>query len=703
MKKFFFFAIATLGMMVGCQKQEINNVQDPIDDSDRVAVQFGVNVPGVSLTKTKGKGAVDAWGGQDLYVLGYVRGAAFNSTTAGDVLIDNVPVDAPASGTEGLIEVKYPTGTTYAGEPYFYADSKIYDFYGYYVDDAATAEITTTATAVTIPVTIDGTQDIMAAKANPAEDIIKANASISENTAYSAYAARRGVHPTLTFQHMLTRFQFYVVAGTGSAKAAKVKVSEIAVESATAATLQVAPELSLENTTPATKTFLTLAGIDATTNAFTPATDFVDRNNPGTAKTGSSLMVLPGETAHKMKVTTIFDASVNDYKQPITPLEFTIEAADIVDPETGNAAGLETFQAGYQYDVIITVYGPEEVQIKAVLSEWEDGGYTEYDPDKEMEEPVQVETKVVAATANSLTIDVTAPNATGDVEVGTSTTNAPADVTNWTRVVLTKALTGTVTVQVTGTAAQYVHVREVSVDEDGEPVYKYQEADKDAESYVPGDVIVLGSAYIHDAASFYTLPEFYKNNYPWDANTEETLPWLAVWFTPVDTFSVEVTNGSFTFTDEFSGKGLQLLTLNAKELGISAITAGTWTITITSGDTEATATIVVPTTAPKFAVYKSYVVTDRESFDAKLPKSYQEAYPWDEATQATLPWLAVEFAKTNKLEVEVTKEEFSKTFTFSNANPLSLLTLNAEELGTEIVAGEWTLTLNGVETTITVE
>lgn len=713
MKKFFFFAIAALGMMAGCQKTEVDESKNQVNDSERAKVQFNIDVPGVSVTKTKGAGAIDAWAGQSINILGYVRGAAYNSTKAGDVLINNVAVTAPASGTEGTIEVKYPNGTTYAGEPYFYADNTVYDFYGYYVDDAASAEtFAASADEASIAVTIDGSQDIMAAKANPAFDIVncsdEAGKKISADNAYSAYAARRGVHPTLTFEHMLTRFQFYVVAGQGSANAAKVKVSQIAMESATNAVLQVAPELSLEATEGAEKSFLSLAGIDATTNAFTPATDFVDRNAPGAAKTSNSIMVLPGEASHNMKVTTIFDASVNDYKQPITPLEFTIDAADIIDPETGNSAGLKTFQAGYQYDIIITVYGPEAVQITAVLSEWEDGGYTEYDPDKEMEEPTKVETSVVSATANSLTIDVVAPNATGDVQVGTSTDNNSENVENWTTVVLTKALTGTVTVPVTGSSAQYVHVRVATgEDKDGNPTYTVQAAEEDAEAYTPGDIVVLGSAFVTDAVSFYELPEFYRTKYPWDNNTQNTLPWLAVWFTAVDNLDVTVSNGSFTWSETFEGSGMRLLTLNAAELGITAITAGDWTITLASGGTTVKEIINVPATAPKFAVYKSYVVTSEDDFNNKLPQSYRDGHEWNAGgsdTAATLPWLATEFTPVNKLNVTVTKDEFtwSNTYTKSEAT-FSLLTLNEAELGVEITSGNWTITLNGVETIITVE
>ena len=97
MKKFFFFAIAVLGMMTGCRKAEMDPVKNQVDDSDRVAVQFAVDAPSLTITKTKGTGAVEEWKSQDLYILGYERAATTYALDATTTLIPNIVADAPAS------------------------------------------------------------------------------------------------------------------------------------------------------------------------------------------------------------------------------------------------------------------------------------------------------------------------------------------------------------------------------------------------------------------------------------------------------------------------------------------------------------------------------------------------------------------------------------------------------------------------------
>ncbi len=84
---------------------------------------------------------------------------------------------------------------------------------------AVTAGTTTdTETAVTVPFIINGSQDLMIAETKTADaaDALVAASSITAEDApsyiYSAYAARRGVNPEMTFKHQLTRLQFKVKA-----------------------------------------------------------------------------------------------------------------------------------------------------------------------------------------------------------------------------------------------------------------------------------------------------------------------------------------------------------------------------------------------------------------------------------------------------------------------------------------------------------
>ena len=193
-------------------------------------------------------------------------------------------------------------------------------------------------------------------------------------------------------------------------------------------------------------------------------------------------MVMSGETEHEINIETRL---VNSYL-PVDSQKHTIKAADI---KTADGSTLTKFLPGYQYDVILTIYGPEEVKITAVLSEWKEGGNTLVDPD-DIKQPFQITDKYA----------------------------------------------------------------------------------------------------VIDQTSYDWLPEFYKTQFPWDANEDNLLngeyglPWLAVEFTPTDELDVTVTNldTEFTYSNTYTkvdGNFEGLLTLCAKELGVDSMT-GKWLVEV---------------------------------------------------------------------------------------------------------------------------
>ena len=521
MKRYFLLAAAAIGMMAACSKTEVQPASK-IDDSTLEAVKFNrVNAPKFDVL-TRGAGAVEAWNSQALYILGYQRNPG-DYTKDGITLIPNVKVDAPMIGTSSnLLTVEQntaPAGSPEYLEPYYYGDSEVYDFFGYYVDDAkgereddnVTPKLAKTSAGISWELTIDGTQDIMAAKADPIEDVIGKGVSAKE--AYSAYAARRDVQPTLNFNHLLARFNFYVVAGQESGKTTY--VTGIRMNSKTLATLNLAPEISLTSTetlpTDTTK-FLTL--MQEPTTAGDPLEKLVPKfpysnadysytyeevvtNNSATSKIGESIMAIAGEEMHKVIIHTKYDGS----KLKRNPVIVELDAKKIVGKD-GKTAGITAFEAGYQYDIILTIYGPEKVEITAVLSDWKDGGHQLIDPDA-------------------------------------------------------------------------------------------------------GRFAINDSFLVKDESSYNLLPESYRTEHgDWGTDgLNESLPWLAVVFTPVESFEVTLTNkdNGFTVTKTYGpvaldptpenptpgNKQLTLLTLNLEELneGLAAdkqLTSlkGTWIIEI---------------------------------------------------------------------------------------------------------------------------
>ena len=101
-----------------------------------------------------------------------------------------------------------------------------------------------------------------------------------------------------------------------------------------------------------------------------------------------------------------------------------------------------------------------------------------------------------------------------------------------------------------------------------------------------------------------------------------------------------------------------------------------------------------------FILTKGYIVKDEESYGL-LPESYRSKYgEWGTpGLEESLPWLAVEFDATpaKDLAIKVTGHgKFSKKISYPEVEKeVTLLTLNEEELGTELVEGTWKVTVNG--------
>ena len=399
MKKLYVYvALAAMGVMAACSKNDNvdpqgNGGNTVIDDNSPVAVELGVS--GVNLDvnvtpKSKAAGALDTWNSQALYIYAFDRTEDDFKTAA---FIDNVQGTAPAASTPdpqpgdtlGVITLTNPA---YPGEPFYYSGSTVYDFYGYYIDDAAVESAvsagavvpTETATSIYVPFRINGTQDLMVAKADPAVDVEGATETVESTRAYSAYAARRGVQPTLRFRHLLSRFNFEIKPGAASAD--NVTVDSIALVSKVEGELVVvsanAEDLGLNNIVEGTLDTLCLPGIAAEGVKTETFNSGLSKEEQTSKAVGTNLLVIPGETSYELLVWL----SNDNGDSPIAP-----QVAQVTLKESA------TFDAGKVYTVTIMIYGLESVEVSASLTGWQDGGTVTIDPDQipttGQEEPVE--------------------------------------------------------------------------------------------------------------------------------------------------------------------------------------------------------------------------------------------------------------------------------------------------------------------------
>ena len=419
MKKMFFFALAAAGMLTACSNDDTlggNGEQNASEQQIRLGVAS-------SKVQTRGTGTVggmtdddNKWAGQTLWVYMLQKGsmdlALYKAPAAGGVATPDVEVfnnkefKAPTTADN----TKSGLATTADGTIAYYPVSGNYDFWGYRVDDAAvggtpvvktvddagTEVEANAATKRVVDIKIDGSQDIMAGKAAPSADEVTKLGGYADNF-YSAYAARKGVQPNITFEHLLTRFTFEVRAGSkataglpAGGNTDAVKVTGVSVGSKTTGTLTVA----YTGATKKAAELLTFTG-DASPLILKQRDEAVaDNNAPLVAlkpvtltwtddaatigdvlKVGEALLVAPGEKEYPLTI-----ALSQDVLQKVGEAKVTMP---LEQKATIKMDGTKTFEPGKSYKVTITVYGLEDIRVTATLVPWADGGSIDIDDDRD--------------------------------------------------------------------------------------------------------------------------------------------------------------------------------------------------------------------------------------------------------------------------------------------------------------------------------
>lgn len=328
------------------------------------------------------------WNGETVYVYGIVSKLIGDeqSTITGDAqfAINGEAATAPAGTAKDALAWKE------TDKHYYYDGNNLYDFYGCHVDDAAEAtamKIPTNTNLATkgfsVPVEINGTQDLMVAMPNKDADINGNGEVTTTDNLYSAWSSRRGVVPNLVFKHVLTRLTFQAKCGNATAyeTGKEVYITSVQVK-------------SVKN-----KGTLTIIPTDGNQQGFTASTldtdviDFSLMKAPSAPDTSKEL-----ETFKKVEIEGTKD---DDFAQigvpmmlvPGTEYEIVISteqdadgSGDIDANEKGSITQEITvadgFVAGKNYNVNITVYGLEEISIDATLTAWEAGEDIDIDPDE---------------------------------------------------------------------------------------------------------------------------------------------------------------------------------------------------------------------------------------------------------------------------------------------------------------------------------
>mgnify|MGYP003295179938 CR=1 FL=1 len=337
MKKFFLFAASAVALTVSCQKLQelVNPGTEPVDDTNPVEIKFTTNVATVE-TKA-GTGALDALSAnQTLYIYG------LNRTNPAKRPIINAPAQAIVAASAASVDVQWLDASLEVDPTiaYFYnGTNDMYDFYGYYVGDAAGANPAPDETNYTLDVTIDGQHDILLAKAE--------GDAVAET--YSAKTARAGVKPNLAFEHQLSQFIFKVRNHGNS----EIVLTDVDINTLTKGTLTVA-ETTRGGTSqglepvPSTNGDLSLP---MTTGENLPAKPNASTESAWVDLDGS-VMVFPEQAKYDIKL-TLTQNGVTGAREVTVPFTY--------------ASGIK---AGSAYTLSITVYSLTEAGVTASLTAW---------------------------------------------------------------------------------------------------------------------------------------------------------------------------------------------------------------------------------------------------------------------------------------------------------------------------------------------
>lgn len=253
MKKQFFYAAFAIALMASCTSENEPVVEQPTPEAeDKVAIELGVKTP--NIVGSRGTGTVGnvenettglSWNSQKLSIIMIDESTHDHAKEVNDGVEENIFKEtltfiAPKKdATDKNIRIyKNYTETNDNGtlQHKYYPVSGKYNFYGYHTDEATITQPTVTPTDQSVKVlgvTIDGTQDILAAgtiaipSTAPSQNTDPGYEYLAQATAssfagqwddmasnqFSARTARNGFSPILDFKHQLARLKFYVKSG----------------------------------------------------------------------------------------------------------------------------------------------------------------------------------------------------------------------------------------------------------------------------------------------------------------------------------------------------------------------------------------------------------------------------------------------------------------------------------------------------------
>lgn len=374
-------------LFAGCTDNSYKGIESEMAADEALPVHIVVGDPG-DILHSKGSGAMDdeddaVWEGRTINVFAFKRDlnsdySKVSATGHDDCLIDgSIDTDGSLGGKEATVNAhnSYITWNKDEKTIYYLPGTQPYDFFAYFTDSPISdSNIYRGQEEVRITLDIDGSTDLMTAHASLTEEQLNRPGftdmdKMNLNSYYfSAWTAKRNIHPVFYFDHHLTRFDFEMRSGWEDAD--DIIIDSLVIVSRRKAVFTVAhknPSRLGIDVSGAPYERTALAENDGT--QFRKdywKLDYVEGSDEMT-KIGGSLMVAPDLT---------YDAYLYLKQNLSTGVVKSHENHIALKSSEGR------FSAGSQYVVSAVVYGLTEVEVSVTLTEWEDGGSVDIESDK---------------------------------------------------------------------------------------------------------------------------------------------------------------------------------------------------------------------------------------------------------------------------------------------------------------------------------
>lgn len=385
-------ALAFYAVTVGCVDNSYKGIVSEMSADEELPVHIIVGDPG-DILESKGTGAMEdgdaaVWKGKTINVFAFKRDLNSNYSNISAEGHDDCLIDGSCDrkgclgGKEATVnsEDSYITWTGSDDLVYYKPGNQPYDFFAYYTDnEIADSDIYRSKEDVRIKLDIDGCSDIMSAYASLTEEqlgrpVFSDMDRLDLNAySFSAWSAKRNIHPVFYFKHHLVRFNFVIRAGWESAQT--IIIDSLVIKAKDKAVFTVAHKNP-------SRTGLDFTGSDygriplSETDGSPLRKDFwkpeILQENEEMKPLGGSLMVAP-------------DAKYEAYLY----LKEHMENGEIKTHENRISLISEEgyFDAGSHYLVKATIFGLTSIDITVTLDQWIDGGNINIGNDKLEDEP----------------------------------------------------------------------------------------------------------------------------------------------------------------------------------------------------------------------------------------------------------------------------------------------------------------------------